>query len=97
MPRQPRKKTAAATASRRNRPPATYEDIGRVLGLALRDTQFRNKLTKDPTAALKHENFGVGEKGVEFFKSLNTKKFVSAAEDYRKRVDNLGLASDMEV
>jgi hypothetical protein len=99
----PQKKAATKSQKKstevpkKNRPPATYDDIGRVLGLALRDTKFRTRLIQNPEAALKHESFGVGQRAIAFFKSLSTTKFVPAAQEYGKRVDAVGLASDMEV
>lgn len=102
MSQHPQKKTAAKSQKKgaevpKDRRPATYDDIGRVLGLALRDTKFRTSLMKDPEAALKHENFGAGPKAIAFFKSLSASKFELAAQKYSKSVDTVGLASDMEV
>jgi hypothetical protein len=77
----------------------TFDDIGRVLALALRDDQFRKNLINDPGSALKHESFGVGPKGAEFFRSLKKSNFIKAADDLHTNLhkDNLGLAQDMEV
>ena len=54
--------------------------IGRLLGEAIDDPAFRQKLLTDPAQALKDKKMDQNAEAIAFFKSLSTKNFEDAAK-----------------
>jgi len=61
--------------------PMTIDDVKHVLGRALVDPEFAEKLIADPKEVLSILGFEVSPKGVEFFKGLKNSNFEGASKE----------------
>ena len=63
----------------------TPEAAGKLLGDALADAAFRQKLLNDPKKTLQDHGFEASTNAVHFFQSLNTKAFGEAAHKVKTK------------
>lgn len=63
------------------------EDVEKILGRALIDTEFRNKLVANPEEVVFLLGYGeMSDDAIAFFKALNTGEFPEAADEVENRL-----------
>jgi hypothetical protein len=73
----------------------TSKDLVKVLGEAVKDTGFREKLLKSPARTLKAKGYEASDRDVEFIKSLAGNGFETAPKKPKRKQDPIERAGDI--